>query len=112
MKNIALILLLTILNSCGGTHVKTVEKDNTDSLNLNRPIETSDDIIYFSRDNGMTWKNTSDGLREKTTIRLGGIAVSPTSVGIVTKENGILFFGFQRNSWKSIPTEIQLRLNI
>ena len=108
MKNITLILLLTILNSCGGKDVKSVENDNTDSLNLNKPIETSDGIIYFSRDNGMTWENTSDGLPEKISIGLGGIAVSPLSVGIVTKENGIYFFDFQRNSWMSIPTEIQI----
>jgi hypothetical protein len=103
---------LIILNSCNGNYKKTVEKEstltNTDSLNLNKPIERGDGIIYFSRDNGMTWKNTSDGLPEKISIGLGGIAVSSTSVGIVTKENGIYLFDFQKNSWINIPTDVQI----
>jgi photosystem II stability/assembly factor-like uncharacterized protein len=111
MKKITSLLLLIILSSCGGKHEKAVEKDNRDSLNLKSPVETSDGIIYFSRDNGMTWKNTSGGLPEKTSIGLGGIAVSSTSVGIVTKENGVYFFDFQRNSWMNIPTEIQIIKN-
>lgn len=53
----------------------------------------------------MTWQNTSEGLPEHTSIGLGGLAVSLTSVGIVTKENGVYLFDFLKNRWMNLPTD-------
>jgi hypothetical protein len=72
MKNYIFILLCAILNSCNGQTKKAVENKppiiNADSKNQNNPTETLDGIIYFSTDNGLTWKNTSDGLPKRFEI--------------------------------------------
>ncbi|ULQ52675.1 WD40/YVTN/BNR-like repeat-containing protein [Flavihumibacter fluvii] len=90
MKNTLLILLLSILNSCNGQD------------------KGAEGIVYFSRDKGMTWKNTSDGLPEKISIGLGGIAASTSMLGLATKEDGIFIFDFKANKWLSIPTDEQI----
>jgi photosystem II stability/assembly factor-like uncharacterized protein len=112
MKNYISILLLVILNSCNVQTKKAVENKppiiNADLKNQNKPTETLDGIIYFSSDNGLTWKNTSDGLPEKASIGLGGIAVSNDLLGVTTNENGVYIFDFQKNIWESIPTDTKI----
>ena len=65
----------------------------------------SQEIIYFSTDNGITWEDRSMGLPPKTSIGLGGVAVSTTLLGVATKENGVYLFKFQDNIWTKIPTD-------
>lgn len=112
MKNYIFIFLLVILNSCNGQTKTTVENKpttiNSDFVNQNTPTEKLDGIVYFSSDNGLTWKNTSDGLPEKKSIGLGGIAVSNSSLGITTNETGIYIFNFQKNIWENIPTDTKI----
>lgn len=112
MKNIVPMLLLIFLNACTGQNISTSEKEstiiNTDSIVLNKQIERSDGIVYFSKDNGITWENKSAGLPENTGIGLGGIAVSDTLLGVATKQNGVYIFDFQDSIWIHIPTDEQI----
>jgi photosystem II stability/assembly factor-like uncharacterized protein len=112
MKNYIFILLLVILNSCN-RQTKIADKNkpsliNADFKNQSNSTEPLDGIIYFSSDNGLTWKNTSDGLPEKTSIGLGGIAVSNTLLGVTINENGVNIFDFQKNIWENIPTDTKI----
>lgn len=116
MKNGLLILFLILLNAlCNGQNKNVLDKTSTtiqaQSLNFEKPVDPTDGIIYFSGDNGMTWKNTSAGLPEKISIGLGAMAVSPDLLGIVTKEKGVYLFDFQRNAWVNIPTDQQVIKN-
>jgi len=115
MKNVALILLLTTLFACGGQRNKTIEveskKSTSGSYNFNNTCATDIGIVYFSNDNGLTWINGSKGLPEKITIGLGGIAVSPASIGVATKENGVYLFDFKDSLWTSIPTSPKMIKN-
>lgn len=106
MKNTILIILVTLLNLCNGQNKSTVEEKIKGTENSKDPNETDNDgVIYFSFDNGLTWKNTSAGLPYKISLGLGGIAVSPNSLAIATKENGLYIFDFKKNIWVNIPTD-------
>jgi hypothetical protein len=115
MKHITLIFLLTTLFACGGQRNKPVEEASKisapDSKNTNNTSSADVGIVYFSKDNGLTWINGSKGLPEKITIGLGGIAVSPTLIGVATKENGVYLFDFKDSLWVSIPVSPQMIKN-
>jgi len=115
MKNALLILFLILVNYSNGQNKNALNKISntiiTPSSKLEKTIDATDGIIYFSNDNGMTWKNTSNGLPEKISIGLGAMAVSPDLLGIVTKEKGVYLFDFQRKAWVNIPTDQQVLKN-
>jgi len=108
MKNLIHIILFLLLNSCNRQNNCTVKEEKIDPeyVNPNNPDETvSDGVIYFSTDNGMSWKNSSNGLPLIVSMGLGGIAVSSDSLAIATKENGLFMFDFKKNIWVIIPTD-------
>lgn len=116
MKNSILIFLLALLNvTVNGQNRNTPGKGsitiNTPTTDLKKTNTIDNGIIYFSSDNGMSWKNTSDGLPEKISIGLGALAVTPTLLGIVSKEKGVYLFDFKQNVWISIPTDPQVIKN-
>jgi photosystem II stability/assembly factor-like uncharacterized protein len=109
MRNLTLIILLTILSSCNGHTKKLNEElsksDNFSSSEIKSPVVTIDGVVYFSVNNGLTWESKSEGLPDSINIALGGIAVSDKSLGIATKEKGIFLFDFQKNLWINITTD-------
>lgn len=115
MKSIPLILLLATLFSCSGQTNKAVKEANKKSEsvfnNSNNNSFAAVGIVYFSNDNGLTWKNSSKGLPDKVTIGLGGIAVSPMLIGVATKENGVYLFDFKDSLWVGISASPQLIKN-
>lgn len=71
-------------------------------------FEQTDGVIYFSDDNGLTWKNGSRGLPSITTIGLGGIAVSSNQLALMSKETGLYFYNSEEKRWVSVPTDAKL----
>ena len=62
--------------SCYNQNKQAVQKDpevNNPGLLLNESKEIDEGIVYFSADNGRTWKNSSKGLPQKISIRLGAL---------------------------------------
>ncbi len=109
MRKLAVIIFLTILCSCNRQTKNSNEGESeSDSILLAVPanqIKETDGIVYFSGDNGLTWKNKSEGLPQKTTLGVGAIAVSDSLLGIATKENGVYLFDFNHERWINIPTD-------
>lgn len=62
-------------------------------------------IIYFSFDNGITWKNGSAGLPPEFQVGLGAIAVDKTRMGVSLKRYGIYLFNAKGQVWEKIPTD-------
>ena len=62
-------------------------------------------IVFFSSDNGATWKNTSSGLPADAKIGLGAIAVGEGVLGVTVRNHGVYLFDVKLNRWKSIPTQ-------
>ncbi len=114
MKNIIILLLFTLLNSCNGQTKGTIvteskKRDSANTINPSKSSEKNDGLIYFSLDNGLTWENKSDGLPDTAT--LGRIAVSDSFLGMTTKENGVFIFDFQKQSWSNISNDEQIIKN-
>ncbi|MFC0775472.1 hypothetical protein [Terrimonas alba] len=103
MRSLLLIALFAILSSCNGqtNHRRQTafKSDSITSTRLTNSIKTTDGIVYFSTDNGLTWESKSEGLPGTVSLQLGAIAVSDNSLGLSTKENGVYLFDFQKNSW-------------
>ena len=106
---------MTFLNSCNGQNKRLVENEptpiNAGFENQDKPPEAVDGIIYFSRDNGSSWENTSNGLPEKTSIGLGGIGISNDLIAVATNDNGVYLFDFQKSIWQNIPTDTKIIKN-
>lgn len=90
-----LIFTTLILNSC-----------NSQTTEIQKEVQNG--IVYFSYDNGLSWKNSSNGLPEKIRIGLGGIATSNQYIGVATKDNGVYIYNLKNKIWDSIPTEKQI----
>ncbi len=112
MRNLTLIIFFAVLSSCNGHTKHKYEKvskgDSISTTVIKSPIETTDGIVYFSVNNGLTWENKSNGLPDSINLGLGAIAVSDKSLGIATKEKGIYLFDFRRDLWVNIPTDKQI----
>jgi photosystem II stability/assembly factor-like uncharacterized protein len=67
-----------------------------------------DGIVYFSYDNGNNWVNASNGLPEKISIGLGGMAASRHFLGVATKDNGVYRYNIEAKIWQNIPTDKQI----
>lgn len=104
--------LLVVLSSCSGQTSRDTKSvsvtGSTPSSGINHPLETADGIVYFSADNGLTWKNKSTGLPATTRIGLGGIAVSENRLALLSKDSGLYFFNTREDRWTNIPTDRQL----
>ncbi len=70
--------------------------------------EVQNGIVYFSFDNGVNWINSSNGLPEKTSIGLGGIATSNQILGLATKEAGVYIYNIKSKIWENVPTNAQI----
>jgi ligand-binding sensor domain-containing protein len=99
-KIIVLLLSLNITACCG----------QSNSL---KPVESDNGIVYFSYDNGLSWKNASAGIPQKVSIGLGGIAVSTNLLGAATKEYGVYLYDFQKNVWtQCTPDTLMIKSNM
>lgn len=65
-------------------------------------------ILFFSTDNGATWKNGSAGLPDSVQIGLGAIAVSKNTMAVSLKRYGIYLFNTTTPKWVSIPTDARI----
>lgn len=108
-------LLLMGLGSCG---TQTNSETRPASVVAGAPLPGTEDseeivneIVYFSTDNGLTWKNKSKGLPAETSIGLGGIAVSGNRLALLSKHNGLYFFDSREDKWMNVPTDQQLIQN-
>lgn len=107
MKPILTILLFAFFSSCNsqtpGIPKKEIQNEGiVSTYKSNKQTDTSDGIVYFSFDNGVSWENRSQGLPKD--ISLTDMAVSDKYLGVTTKQNGIFLFDFQANSWVSLST--------
>ena len=73
--------------------------------------ELTDGIVYFSKNGGLTWEDKSNGLPDKVTLGIGGLAVSGNSLGIATKDDGIYLFNLQNQIWVQTPTDEEIIKN-
>ena len=109
IRSVTIILFLAVLCSCNrqvrNTTEKESKKDSASSIVHNNPDVTTDGIVFFSLDNGVTWENKSKGLPDTISLGLGAIAVSENSLAIATKEMGVYLFDFQRDKWVHIPSD-------
>ncbi|QGY46767.1 hypothetical protein GM418_24845 [Maribellus comscasis] len=109
MRNFILLFLVTILISCNAQtkegNKKVADKNDSSRPSFNSPKVTSEGIVYFSFNNGLSWENKSEGLPDSVSFGLGAIAASDHSLGITTKEKGVYFFDFQKDLWVGIPTD-------
>ncbi len=109
MRKITVFIFLAILCSCTRQPKSSAEGESKryriPLTVLTNQIEETDGIVYFSRDNGLTWENKSAGLPKKIRLGLGAIATSGSLLGIPTKENGIYLFDFNKELWVNIPTD-------
>lgn len=106
------IPLLALLTSCSGqtgSEAKSAQViQGAPSSGTGHPRDTAGGIVYFSADNGLTWKNKSTGLPAATSIGLGGIAVSGNRLALLSKDSGLYFFNDQEDKWMNVPTDTQL----
>lgn len=104
------ILIYFCLSSCNGQNSNNIETNNKTIYPKNKSNikQTEDGIIYLSFDNGITWKNESSGLPQKTSIGLGGVAVSETILGVATKEYGVYLYNFNDSNWVNVPTDKEI----
>ena len=109
MKRLIVIPLLAFVGFCNGqiqTSAQTPLKMDTTAPPVRKhPIESTDGIVYFSNDMGLTWENKSEGLPLKTNLGLSAIAASGNTLALASKDNGIYLFDFSKNRWVSIPTD-------
>lgn len=105
-----LTLLLFTFISCNeqSSRHNDSEQNVVNSNMLKKSNDENNGIIYFSVDNGNTWKNASAGLPQKVRIGLGGVAVSEQLLGVATKEYGVYIYHFNDSTWVNVPTEQQI----
>lgn len=97
LKITVLCLLFTVTSGSGQTN-KAIESTT----------QSDKGIIYFSYDNGMTWRNTSTGIAQKVSIGLGGIAISANVLAIATKEYGVYFYDHKNSIWEQSAADEQM----
>lgn len=99
--------MLLILFSCKGqsSNNKDIEPSVVKSDTIQNGNEKINGIVYFSMDNGYSWKNASSGIPQNVRIGLGGVASSGKLLGIATKEYGVFIYNLNDNIWVKIPTE-------
>lgn len=109
-SKIIFILQLLILFSCQGQNTgnDTVEDSIVKSVTIQQIMTDTLGIVYFSEDNGNTWKNESSGIPQNVSIGLGGITSSDSLLGISTKEYGVFIYNLKDHIWSNIPTEQQI----
>ena len=107
---IILALFVISLSSCNGQINRKIEVDQKaiKSEIAKNLIEADSGIIYFSFDNGKSWKNASSGLPQNVSIGLGGVAGSGKLLGVAVKEYGVYIFNLNDSTWFNIPTEEQI----
>ena len=112
MRIPTLLIVCAILISCNrNTKIKTeieakkIERNNPSNVNQS---DAENGIVFFSDNNGNTWKNKSKGLPDNVNTGLGSIAVSEDLLGIAIKEEGIFLFDFQKDIWVKTPTDDQI----
>lgn len=100
------IHLLTFL-SCSGQSLKKTDKEQVTVKTNTVQIKNDDNagIVYFSADNGNTWKNASNGIPQAVRIGLGGLTASGELLALVTKENGVFTYDGKDSRWINVPTE-------
>ena len=105
MKNYLIPVLILALCCCKEPNPNTVlpEKAPLKTIFGNQSNEKG--LVYFSFDNGNTWKNVSSGIPQNSSIGLGGVAVSKTQIGIATKDMGVFLFSEADSLWYNIPTD-------
>ncbi|MEX2514202.1 MAG: hypothetical protein WD398_14960 [Cyclobacteriaceae bacterium] len=112
LRQIIPTLFLMLLYCCNGPNKQRVETkpkvDNLDLSAINGLSKTEDGIVYFSADNGITWKNASRGLPPTVSIGLGGVSASLNLLGLATKENGVYLFNFKDSVWVKIPADQEM----
>lgn len=105
IRSVNIIIVLVVLCSCNGQPKSLSEKEDASTTVPTDSIESTDGIVYFSDDNGITWRDKSKGLPDTATVGLGAIAVSSNSLAISVKESGIYLFDFKKGMWVNIPTD-------
>ncbi|SFP12043.1 hypothetical protein SAMN05428949_7408 [Chitinophaga sp. YR627] len=111
MKIIALTSLLSLIQWV--THVSPDFPSGTIAethLSTVREPAAADNrgIVFFSSDNGASWKNTSNGLPADAKIGLGAIAVGEGIVAIAVRNYGVYLFNEKLNRWKEIPMQVNI----
>lgn len=112
IRRLIVIPLMAMLSSCNGqtnSDTKTVsDSGGIPSAVSSNPMKTTDGIVYFSADNGLTWENKSAGLPSKISVGLGGIAVLGNRLALASKDSGLYLFDSRKSSWVKTPTNKQL----
>lgn len=111
MRNYLILTLhLLILLPCAAQSSKNNEPGRSADIADTMQKRTGENtgILYFSSDNGNTWKNASAGIPQKVSIGMGGLAVSANSIGIATKEYGVFMYNLKDSIWVNLPTEQQI----
>ena len=98
-----LFLNITLLFSLLGCNGQTTDKKSEHNIN-----STNTGIVYFSSDNGQSWKNQSKGLPQNVRIALGGISTFDSSLALATKESGVFIFQVSDSTWHAIPTDQEI----
>ena len=112
IKNLRIIVVLVItLLSCNGQSKRTTQKGQMPAFPSVYQSELTDGIVYFSKNGGLTWEDKSNGLPDKVTLGIGGLAVSGNSLGIATKDDGIYLFNLQNQIWVQTPTDEEIIKN-
>jgi photosystem II stability/assembly factor-like uncharacterized protein len=108
MSRLIVIPFLVILSSCSGQIIQDAKTDyhenSIPSIVSTNQNQTTEGIVYFSADNGLTWENKSAGLPSNIRIGLGGIAVSNSRLALASKDSGLYLFDFGKASWVKTPT--------
>lgn len=107
--NLNILYFLFIILTCNvkdnkikNHYISTCTAFSNKNLNID-----SSELVYFSNDNGHTWKNCSKGIPQNVRIGLGGLAVSENRIGLSTFEHGVFLYNFKDSSWINIPTDQQ-----
>ena len=115
MRSLSLLLLFAILYSCNRPSRRVTENEVKSNVISNgllfNPNVTSEGIVFFSINNGLTWENKSEGLPDKAQFGLGAIAVSDDMLGIAMPEFGVYLYDFQKDFWVRVPTDKQILEN-
>lgn len=97
--------------SCTGQSERTTRRGQLSDPQSVYTDTSTNRIVYFSDDNGTTWKDKSHGLPDNVSLGIGGLAVSDHSVGIATKEYGIYLYNSQEQVWTPLPTAQEIIKN-
>src|SRR5687768_9684769 len=86
-RNLAIVALLALLSFYVGQtsgRERPVSHASASWVPGGGAAKTGEGIVYFSTNNGLTWKNESKGLPAHISIGLGGIAVSGNRLALVS----------------------------